>query len=373
MDAYNRFSLDGIDIDWEYPGQQGDAGNGVSTSDTTNFLLFLQLLRNTLPPSAKISAATQTLPFAGSNGLPLQDVSQFAKVLDWVVLMNYDVWGCAASFSLSLNSLPLILISFTFFLASSNPGPNAPLEDGCGNSSIPSANAHSGVLSWKAAGFDSSQIVLGVPAYAYISRSTASSLRQKRALDPSSNVRVLNDAGGFESGQVQFRDLIRQGALTRINRALSSASSPGTAPASFGNLPDPEIDVDVADPGCSDVEEYDEADEKQLTLSVSHSGGLMVTPVDVSPVSTPPNVFSTLPSFQGAGGFTRHWDLCSSTPFLRSEFAQQIITFDDPHSLGLKAAWVKEAGILGVNIFDVHGDTDDWDLVDSIRNGLGLV
>ena len=100
LEAYNRFSLDGIDIDWEYPGQQGNAGNGVSASDTSNFLLFLQLLRRVLPPSAKITAATQTLPFTGSDGLPLKDLSQFAKVLDWVVLMNYDVWGCTASLSL---------------------------------------------------------------------------------------------------------------------------------------------------------------------------------------------------------------------------------------------------------------------------------
>ena len=95
LDAYNRFSLDGIDIDWEYPGQQGNAGNGVSPSDTENLLLFLQLLRGMLPPSAKMSAATQTVPFADSNGRPLQDLSEFARVLDWVVLMNYDVWGCA--------------------------------------------------------------------------------------------------------------------------------------------------------------------------------------------------------------------------------------------------------------------------------------
>ena len=98
LNAYNRFSLDGIDIDWEYPGQQGNAGNAVSSFDTANFLLFLQLLRRTLPPSAKITAATQTVPFAGSDGRPLQDVVEFAKVLDWVLLMNYDVWGCTISF-----------------------------------------------------------------------------------------------------------------------------------------------------------------------------------------------------------------------------------------------------------------------------------
>lgn len=106
----------------------------------------------------------------------------------------------------------------------------------------------------------------------------------------------------------------------------------------------------------------------------------MVTPAVLdssspgSPASPPlpPNGFAAA-SFEAAGGFTRHWDLCSSTPYLRSQFAEQIITFDDPQSLGLKAAWANDAGILGVNIFDIHGDTDDWDLVDSLRNGLGII
>jgi len=269
------------------------------------------------------------------------------------------------------------------FAASSNPGPNAPLEDGCKNSSIPSANARSAVLAWEAAGFAPSQLVLGVPAYAYISRSTASSLRQKRALDPSTNVRVLNDAGGTDSGQVQFRDLIKQGALARINRVLESSSPSATDDESLGNPPGPEIDIDngtdCADDDDDDDEEYED-DGKQLSLSISSAGGLMVAPVvvgsssPVSPASSPPPLkIFTAASFDGAGGFTRHWDLCSSTPYLRSGFAEQIITFDDPQSLGLKAAWAKEAGILGVNIFDVHGDTDDWDLVDSLRKGLGII
>ena len=233
----------------------------------------------------------------------------------------------------------------------------------CKNSSIPSANAHSAVLAWKAAGFAPSQIVLGVPAYAYISRSTASSLRQKRTLD---GAVVVNDAGGTDTGQVQFRDLIKQGVLTRINRAPKPSSS-ATDDESLGHLPDPETDTDEA---CAGVEDYED-DEKQLTLSLSPAGELVVAVDAPSPVPTT-HAFAAA-SFDGAGGFTRHWDACSSTPFLRSEFAEQIITFDDPQSLGLKAAWAKEAGILGVNIFDAHGDTDDWDLVDSLRKGLGII
>ena len=180
---------------------------------------------------------------------------------------------------------------------------------------------------------------------------------------------MLNDAGGFDNGQVQFRDLIKQGALNRVPQ--SSLASPSSAGGqSFGTPPPQEIGIDVG-PECSDIEDY-EGDGKQLTFSLSSAGELIVTPVDVDLSAPPTNVF-TAASFEGVGGFTRHWDLCSSTPFLRSEFAEQIITFDDPQSLGLKAAWAKEAGILGVNIFDVHGDTDDWDLVDSIRNGLGII
>jgi len=238
----------------------------------------------------------------------------------------------------------------------------------CKNSSIPSANAHSAVLAWKAAGFAPSQIVLGVPAYAYISRSSASSLRQKRTLDGSANVRVVNGAGGTDTGQVHFRDLITQGVLARINRAPQSSSS-ATDTEPLGNLPDPETDIDI-DEACAGVEDYED-DEKQLTFSLSPAGELMVAVDAPSPVPTTHAFTAAL--FDGAGGFTRHWDACSSTPFLRSEFAEQIITFDDPQSLGLKAAWAKEAGILGVNIFDVHGDTDDWDLVDSLRKGLGII
>ena len=93
LDLYNQFQLDGIDIDWEYPGQPGSDGNEIDASDTTNFLEFLRLLRTALPANAVITAAAQTVPFAGSDGQSLSDVRAFADVLDWVLLMNYDVWG----------------------------------------------------------------------------------------------------------------------------------------------------------------------------------------------------------------------------------------------------------------------------------------
>jgi chitinase len=91
---YAAYGLDGIDIDWEYPGQAGNESNDFRADDSTNFLAFLQLLRQTLPMQAKISAAAMTVPWADAHGQPMQDVRGFASVLDWILVMNYDTWGC---------------------------------------------------------------------------------------------------------------------------------------------------------------------------------------------------------------------------------------------------------------------------------------
>lgn len=162
---------------------------------------------------------------------------------------------------------------------------------------------------------------MGVPAYGYTSVSNATSLRTRSAsrlprrglprsfgsdfeTTQEAMISVTNDDGNTGNGQVQFRQLVSQGALTR-------------------NTPDADGDI--------------------------HG-----------------------PLYIGGGGFTRYWDECSSTPFLRSESAGQVITYDDPESLSMKADFVKQMGMLGVNMFDVHGDTDAWDLIDSVRNGLKL-
>jgi hypothetical protein len=94
---YRAFDLDGIDIDWEYPGKDGGSGNHVSSDDAANFLLFLKLLRAMLPSTARISAAVETTTFVGNEGEPMQDMREFASVLDWILLMDYDVWGCKLS------------------------------------------------------------------------------------------------------------------------------------------------------------------------------------------------------------------------------------------------------------------------------------
>jgi chitinase len=85
----NKYELDGIDFDWEYPGNQGIGCNAISPNDTSNFLLFLQALRS--KPDGKklvLTAATSIVPFYDKDGIPSTDVSAFAKVFDHIAVMK---------------------------------------------------------------------------------------------------------------------------------------------------------------------------------------------------------------------------------------------------------------------------------------------
>ncbi|KAF9076770.1 glycoside hydrolase family 18 protein [Rhodocollybia butyracea] len=199
VNMVNEFDLDGVDFDWEYPGLEGSSGNQVNPSDSENFLALIQLLRPALPLGTKITAAVAQTPFAGRDGQPMSDVANFSQVLDWVMIMAYDVWQ-----------------------SSSDPGPNAPLYDGCSNSSQPEASVASSVKQWTQANFPAKQISLGVPFYGYVSDSNATSLRS-RASSPS--IRVVAD-GGAAQGSIAFNYIVNQGAL--------AATSNGTYIGSHG-------------------------------------------------------------------------------------------------------------------------------------------
>ncbi|KAF9260552.1 glycoside hydrolase family 18 protein [Marasmius fiardii PR-910] len=169
-DLVNQYQLDGIDFDWEYPNKQGVGCNQISENDSPNFLSFLQELRQD-PVGSRIvlSAAVGIAPFVGSDSQPMSDVSGFAKVLDHIAIMNYDVWG---SWS------PTV-------------GPNSPLNDSC--APVKAGSAVSAVKAWTDTGFPADQITLGVPAYGHsfhVSNSNAlssddSSLKLYPAFDKS--------------------------------------------------------------------------------------------------------------------------------------------------------------------------------------------
>jgi chitinase len=131
---------------WEYPGRQGIGCNVVNSQDTENFLLFLEQLRKD-PQGSRllITAAVGIAPFVGPDGSALTDVSRFSQVLDFVSIMNYDVWG---------SWMPAV-------------GPNAPLNDTCAVTQNQAGSAVSAILTWNKAGMPLNQLVLGVPAYGH--------------------------------------------------------------------------------------------------------------------------------------------------------------------------------------------------------------
>ncbi|KAI0777381.1 glycoside hydrolase [Trametes elegans] len=142
----SKYNLDGLDFDWEYPNKQGAGCNVIADDDSANFLSFLQALR--AEPAAQnltLSAAAGITPFAGTDGQPLSDVSGFAAVLDYLAIMNYDVWGTW----------------------STGVGPNAPLNDTCADAANQQGSAVSAVKAWTGAGFPANQLVLGVASYGH--------------------------------------------------------------------------------------------------------------------------------------------------------------------------------------------------------------
>jgi len=121
-------------------------------------------------------------------------------------------------------------------VASAEPGPNAPLWDKCGTSRRPESSARAAIEAWKAAGFPAEQLVLGLPSYGYIQRSTVDRLQSRRVYHGHANLRphasltrrlrqaalqrvapilVTNGDGGSDDGQVHFSALVRQGALVK--------------------------------------------------------------------------------------------------------------------------------------------------------------
>jgi len=143
-----HYDLDGINIDWEFPNSgDGVACNKRSPKDTANFFSFLQLLRKQLDKAVRhkkviLTAAVSIDPFNDASGNPSKSVKEFVKVMDYMLIMAYDINGPWDSIA----------------------APNAPLfEPGHG---LPGSGS-SAVAAWKKAGFPANRIHLGIPFYGW--------------------------------------------------------------------------------------------------------------------------------------------------------------------------------------------------------------
>lgn len=144
--AVKKYGVNGIDLDWEYPNEQGIGCNTINKNDSANFLAFLKLLRAKMGADFRLSAAVSMKGFMSSDGNTyLSDVREYAKALNFFTIMAYDVYG--SSFS-------------------KLAGPNSPLYSTCSEPGHKYSVAQA-IKQWTSTGVPARQLLLGIPSYGY--------------------------------------------------------------------------------------------------------------------------------------------------------------------------------------------------------------
>ena len=139
--------FDGIDIDWEWPGSEGNAGNIISPEDKANLTKLLQEFRKQLDaygrPADRHYLLTEFLPAAPAKIDAGFEVSKIFKSLDFATVQGYDLHGAWESVTNHQSNL---------FTSASDP-------------SDPRFSVASTVKAYLQRGAPRDQLVVGVPFY----------------------------------------------------------------------------------------------------------------------------------------------------------------------------------------------------------------
>src|SRR5229473_6341291 len=98
VELLRQFSADGIDIDWEYPGQ-GVAGIKYRAEDRQNFTQLLKVLRDKLDVASAAQGRTAggrytlTIASADREYFDHTEMDKLHVYLDWINVMNYDFFN----------------------------------------------------------------------------------------------------------------------------------------------------------------------------------------------------------------------------------------------------------------------------------------
>jgi chitinase len=147
MEFLTRYDLDGLDIDWEYPGMPG-AGHTFRSEDKQNFTLLLKELRARFDAQTARTGRRLYLTIAAGASDEFLAHTEMAKVqlyLDTVNLMTYDFYE-PGSDAITGHNAPL----FT--------NPNDPKH----------IAADSSVKAFEMAGVPAAKILLGLPFYGHV-------------------------------------------------------------------------------------------------------------------------------------------------------------------------------------------------------------
>ncbi|KAI8889545.1 glycoside hydrolase family 18 protein [Backusella circina FSU 941] len=211
VDLVDKYNIDGVNLDWEYPNDpNGVSCNEKNAKDTENYLIFVQSLRSSLdkkyPKVHKlITLATGTSPFNDEKQQPSTSLNKgWSEAVDSFYIMTYDMSGSWMSTS----------------------GPNSPLD----TSKKYDGSVKEAVESWNKAGIPKNQIVIGVPFYGFVvktSRAVTSSTGAYVKLASPSAVKgdkydeySADDCPGSKksySGEYQWRSVVSDGIQENKN------------------------------------------------------------------------------------------------------------------------------------------------------------
>ena len=141
-DIVEQNNLDGVDIDWEYPGFKGE-DNVFRTEDRKNFTLMFKVLREELDKLSEKTGKKYLLTTAVpdfTEFLNKTDMGKAAEYMDYVNLMTYDFYVPAGD----------------------TVGHHSNLYH---SKNFVGRAAHRGITEYKAAGVPAEKLVLGIPFY----------------------------------------------------------------------------------------------------------------------------------------------------------------------------------------------------------------
>jgi chitinase len=139
--------FDGVDLDWEWPGSEGNAGNVIRPSDKQNFTLLAAEFRRQLDALGRTTRRhydlTAFLPAAPAKIAAGFEGSKIFKYLDFGTVQGYDFHG---SWENRTNQQSALFVP-------------------AGAPDKPDFSVDNAVNAWVAAGAPKRELVLGVPYY----------------------------------------------------------------------------------------------------------------------------------------------------------------------------------------------------------------
>jgi chitinase len=139
--------FDGIDIDWEWPGSEGNVGNVIRAEDKANFTAYLAEFRSQLNAyGAQVGRSYTLSAFLPADPSKIDagfEANRIFSSLDYATLQGYDfhgAWESQTNHQSQLHSPP------------DDPHPAR-------------FSIHNAVTAWVSRGAPAAELVIGIPAY----------------------------------------------------------------------------------------------------------------------------------------------------------------------------------------------------------------